>query len=229
MPDLTTLSLHRLAVHVLARARQAASGRIGLRATPGGFGTPSFGPPDDPEVLRVAGTFLLRERGGALTALRLDGRSLRDAAEFAGVDLAAPFDAGHDTPPVGDPDAILTVDAAEAAALADWFDLGWRLLDELATFGTEPVVVQLWPEHFDAGCSVSIRAELGHRCNVGVSPGDAAVPEPYLYVGPWGSERPGDGGYWNAPFGAVLRRSEVGADPLGAGRAFIAEGLGRLI
>ena len=32
--------LQRIATHVLARARFAATGRFGLRATPGGFGTP---------------------------------------------------------------------------------------------------------------------------------------------------------------------------------------------
>ena len=47
------------------------------------------------------------------------------------------------------------------------------------------------------------------RANLGASPGDAYEPEPYLYVGPWGPERPGDPGYWNAPFGAVLRRGEL--------------------
>ena len=40
-------------------------------------------------------------------------------------------------------------------------------------------------------------------------PGDAFSDEPYVYVGPWGTERPGEPDYWNAPFGAVLRRSVV--------------------
>ena len=35
-----------MATHVLARRRHAVSGRFGLRATPGGIGTPAFGPPD---------------------------------------------------------------------------------------------------------------------------------------------------------------------------------------
>ena len=59
--------------------------------------------------------------------------------------------------------------------------------------------------------------------NLGFSPGDAFSDEPYVYVGPWGAARPGAAGYWNAPFGAVLTRSEVhGVDD---GLAFIRTGL----
>ncbi len=54
----TRNALQRVAVHVLARRRHAVTGRFGLRATPGGFGTPAFGP--DEEVLRIAGDRLVR-------------------------------------------------------------------------------------------------------------------------------------------------------------------------
>ncbi|MEM9514592.1 MAG: hypothetical protein AAGA42_07000 [Actinomycetota bacterium] len=68
----------------------------------------------------------------------------------------------------------------------------------------------------------------GDGINLGGSPGDGFSAEPYLYVGPWSANRPGDPDYWNAPFGAVLTRGELierGADA--AGR-FFAEGVGRL-
>src|SRR5579859_7581503 len=39
----TRLALHRLAEHVISPARRAANGKIGLRYTRGGFGTPFFG------------------------------------------------------------------------------------------------------------------------------------------------------------------------------------------
>ena len=39
----TREALHRLACYVLSPARKAVTGRIGLRSTPGGFGTPVFG------------------------------------------------------------------------------------------------------------------------------------------------------------------------------------------
>ncbi len=58
----------------------------------------------------------------------------------------------------------------------------------------------------------------GEHVNLGASPGDGFSTEPYLYVGPWSAERPGDDGYWNAPFGAVLRRSDL---PGGAGGSSI--------
>ena len=35
--------LHRIAVHIVARARVQSTGRFSLRVTPGGFGTPEFG------------------------------------------------------------------------------------------------------------------------------------------------------------------------------------------
>jgi hypothetical protein len=54
----TRLALHRLAQDVISPAREKETGRIGLRATPGGFGTPFFG--EDVRV-RVDGGELVRE------------------------------------------------------------------------------------------------------------------------------------------------------------------------
>ncbi len=45
--------------------------------------------------------------------------------------------------------------------------------------------------------------------NLGASPGDGYSDAPYLYIGPWGPERPGDTKFWNAPFGAALTRSDL--------------------
>jgi hypothetical protein len=207
--------LQRVATHVLARRRHDVTGRFGLRATPGGFGTPAFGPPDTVEVVRVAGTTLVHEVGGETVAVALDGSTLRSLAGVVGVDLSVEFHAGNDTPPLGDPDEPLHVDATEATAVADWFDLGWRALDAV---GVPHSTIQLWPEHFDVGCAVA------DRCNLGASPGDSFSEEPYLYVGPWAADdRPGDPAFWNAPFGAVLRRSDLG-DPV----AFFHGGLATL-
>jgi hypothetical protein len=44
--ETTRTDLHRLAVYVVSPARAAADGQITLRSTPGGFGTPVFGPED---------------------------------------------------------------------------------------------------------------------------------------------------------------------------------------
>ena len=119
----TRLSLQRVAVHVVARARVAATGRFSLRITPGGFGTPEFGP--DGRRVRVAGGDLVIEsdRPGAASARRraIAGNTLRTLAAFADVDLSQPLDVGHDTPEPGDLDEPILVDAPDVAALATWY------------------------------------------------------------------------------------------------------------
>jgi hypothetical protein len=203
--------LQRVATHVLARARFAATGRFGLRVTPGGFGTPAFG--DAVEVLRVSGAALIRERDGRASALPLGNATLAALAAFAGADLSTEFQAGADTTPLGDPTAPLQIDAGAATALAEWWHLGGRAIDAAIVDAVDPMAIQLWPEHFDAGTSVKVGSGENDRCNLGVSPGDSDRDEPYLYVGPWSEERPGDASYWNASFGAVAGREEVLAAP----------------
>ena len=216
-------ALHRVAAHVLARRRADVSGRIGLRAAPGGIATPAFG--EDLEVLRTSGGMLVRERGGRARHTPLT--SLAELASAAGVDLEGALDVGHDPPPLGDADAPLAVDPAAARALGDWFAFATAALDEAAAGAREPSAVQIWPEHFDAACDVAWGPGEGERANLGGSPGDAFHPEPYLYVGPWGPERPGDPAFWNAPFGAILphaRLREAG-DARRRAEAFLRRGL----
>jgi hypothetical protein len=62
--------------------------------------------------------------------------------------------------------------------------------------------------------------------NVGFSPGDTTVSEPYVYVAP--HDLTGlAGGYWSAPFGAVMRQGEPRgvADTDGRADRFVDEGL----
>src|SRR5262249_38541322 len=59
------LALHRLAVYVLSPARRRANGKIALRFTFGGIGTPFFGAD---EQVRVAATNVVRLRSGASSA-----------------------------------------------------------------------------------------------------------------------------------------------------------------
>jgi hypothetical protein len=200
-------TLHLVAAQVLGRRRFQVTGHFGLRATPGGFGTPAFGD----ETLRVAGGLLVREIEGTSRRTALDGATLRGLASFAGADLEAAFSAGDGAPEVGDPDAALPFDLGEAERLARWFALGWVVLDTVLGGlppSAAPSTIQLWPEHFDAGVDVGLPS--GDRVNLGFSPGDGYEPSPYVYVGPWSAARPGDPDYWNAPFGAVLRAAEVG-------------------
>jgi hypothetical protein len=216
-----------VAAHVLGRRRYDVTAHFGLRASPGGFATPAFG--DAPETLRVARAHLIREVGGDAKAMPLDGSTLRALAAFAGADITRAFNAGADTPAVGDPDEVLRVDVNVAAELADWYAFGWQVLDDaVGASGAAgaAATIQLWPEHFDAGTTLSVGE--GRKVNLGVSPGDAFGAEPYLYVGPWDDVRSIDPGYFNAPFGAVVRRSEVlgTADPMAAALDFVRKGLG---
>jgi hypothetical protein len=217
-------ALQRIATHVLARARFAATGKFGLRATPGGFGTPAFG--QEIEVIRVAETTLVRERSGRAFSMPLNGFTLAELAAFVDADLSVPFDVGHDSPPLGDPTQPVVVDETTARELADWWHLGWQVLDTSVAGERDAMAVQLWPEHFDAGTSIAVGEGANERCNAGASPGDSWCDEPYLYVGPWDSRRPGDASYWNAPFGAVLLRSDALAadDPFAAAVSFVRRG-----
>ena len=203
--------LHMVATHVMARRRSEVTGRFGLRCSPGGIATPAFGPA--PERLRTAGTALVRETGGEASYTSIDGSSLRELAAFAGTRLDAPFDAGPDTPRLGDPDAVLRLDPYGAGRLADWWALAYRVLDTVVASlpaASAPATIQIWPEHFDAATNVDV--EGAGRVNLGFSPGDSWREEPYAYIGPWERVRPGDAQFWNAPFGAVLGTSEVRDD-----------------
>ena len=204
--------LHRVAAHVLARRRFAVTGRCGLRPSPGGFATPAFG--DGPEVLRVAGGYVVREVAGSVAYTLIAGSTLGQLAAFAGADLASVFECGTDLPGTSDPDGQLDLDLADARRLTDWHSVGCAALDMvLPTLGSqaEPATVQIWPEHFDVATNVGL--PNGERVNLGFSPGDGYEPEPYAYVGPWSDERRGDPGFWNAPFGAILRERDLPAGP----------------
>src|SRR5437660_401971 len=78
--------LHRVAEHILAAARYAASGEIGLVPSPGGFRTPPFGA--DGRFLAVDGTELVA--GGPAGRRRAALTTIRAAAEFAGIAPGAP-------------------------------------------------------------------------------------------------------------------------------------------
>lgn len=225
----TRKTMHRVAAHVMGRRRFAVSGRFGLRASPGGFATPAYG--EGPETLRTAGSLLVRETSAGEASTPIGGASLRVLALFAGADLRPDFSACADTPSLGDIDLELELDEESVAVLADWYDLAWKALDRVLADLPEkpekasPAVIQLWPEHFDVGTNLAVAS--GERVNLGASPGDDYCEEPYLYVGPWGRERPGDPKFWNAPFGAALRRGDIGAGPdaLEAGVRFFRAGL----
>ena len=206
--------LHALACFVVAPARKARTGRIGLRSTGDGFGTPPF---DDGSRILVRGDQLVREPGGQVPI-----QTLRHAAEFVGIELSDDPGVGRDLPPFP-PDADLPVDAAASSALGTWYSFGQSALDRLATAATTSEA-QLWPEHFDLAVTVDL--DDGGTVNVGFSPGDAFSAIPYVYVGPHDTSGLADP-FWNAPFGAYLSYEELrrGRDPTEAVDRFLARGL----
>src|SRR6266545_3131429 len=142
----TRLALHRLVVYVASPARQRVNGKMALRWTFGGLGTPFFG---DDEQVRVAGAGLVRQRGPAA-----------EAAEITTLNAAAE----------------LVLDGPPDLAWAEQFDAAFDCLPE------------------------------ERRCTFGASPGDAAVPQPYLYVLPWRFDEAPPNAFWNSTSfrGAIL-------------------------
>ena len=216
----------------MARARQQATGRFSLRVAPGGFATPEFGA-DFRRVRVTHGTLIVESDAPgspASTARAIHGTSLRELGEVAGVDLGAALDVGHDTPDMGDPEAPLELDALNAGDVARWFGVVAAAIDRVvaelpASSGAS--VARLWPEHFDVAIDVAATPEI--RVNIGGSPGDSFSGEPYLYVGPWTPDRPGDDDFWNASFGAARTRSQLDAgDLVGSAAAFLLDGFRRL-
>jgi hypothetical protein len=209
----TRTGLHRLAESVLAPARQQVNGKLGLRWTRGGFGTPFFGP--DRQV-RVDGLELVAvdaqdERRAPITTLAAAARHL-----------------GPDWLP-GDPDLDdepLALDGAAASFIGEFFGLATRVLETLrasATAEQAPSRVQLWPEHFDIALELGA-GSAGARAAYGLSPGDESHAEPYLYVAPWQAPAPGD--LWQAEgfSGAELAYATLAAadDAVSAALAFFA-------
>jgi len=206
-------------------------GRMGLRATPGGFGTPAFFGPDGMSRVGIEGTDLVVQSDAGVSKQPLT--TLAEASKLTGIAPDVEWAADLDIPTAGDLDAPLHINQADAAALAAWFAFGWGILESLSMDpdsdqASEP---QLWPEHFDP--AIEIGDPNKNRASFGFSPGDVAQdasvgPErlPYLYVAPWFPDTKPDSDFWSAGRLAILRYEDLitEADPTAAARAFLAEG-----
>jgi hypothetical protein len=208
----TRLALHRVAEQVVSPARRKVNGKIGLRYTRGGFGTPFFG--EDVQV-RVDGARLVVERAG--TGREAEITTLAAAAELLGPD-ALPDDVELDG-------RSLAVDPVAAAFLGDWYGFAASVLEELrseAAAEADPARVQLWPEHFDLSVELGAQAP-NQRAAYGLSPGDEGHAEPYIYVAPWTAPPPGE--LWQATGfnGAEMSYRDLLAadDPRDAALAFL--------
>jgi len=160
--------------------------------------------------------------------MRTEITTLRAAAAFLEIQLGAPD--VYTAATALDPDTPLRIDHDAALALGDWYALAGALLADLRDDheylpSTES---QIWPEHFDLACELG-DVGAGTRANYGASPGDALIPEPYLYVGPWDAGRH-TGLLARYPFGGALTYSEMRtAGEAGmAGRQFFDEALALL-
>lgn len=172
----TRASLHVLAQYVISPARQRVNGKIGLRFTRGGFGTPFFG---ENVQVRVELDQLVVVRGDDVHLTPIT--SLEAAANEVDVEV--------------DGDAEIEVEPSACASLSEWFGFGASVLEELRASVGEQSRVQLWPEHFDIALEHGSRVR-GARATYGASPGDEHHPEPYLYVAPWDPPEPGE--LWRA-------------------------------
>jgi hypothetical protein len=190
----TRQALHKVAEHVVSPTRRRANGKIGLRYTYGGFGTPFFGA--DVQI-RVVADVLVVQLGERIQHGRLT--TLEDAAEFIGFDLTRYDLAGADRP--------LQIDFEASRFLGDWFGLATSVLQQLRTetpLGLLSSQVQLWPEHFDVAVELGSERER-RRATYGFSPGDDTHEEPYIYVAPW--EGVPNDELWNA---TGFRGAELG-------------------
>jgi len=221
-------ALHQIAFYALSPARYKAVGRMGLRATPGGFGAPEF----NGMMARVQGTTLIVESGENIASQTVS--TVRNAAQFFGVDYEREWfsDFRDPLPPV-DPDQELVVGDPGARVLAEWFGFGFDVLEKLraqAVASDDASEVQLWPEHFDPAIEMGDQ-DAGLRASYGASPGDAGHPEPYVYVAAWGEiDRSND--YWNdrAFNGSSLGHAALLAsdDPVATALDFLLQGYGIL-
>ena len=215
--------LHQLAFFAISPARQRAVGRMGLRPTPGGFGTPPF----EDRVARVDGTLLVHEESGNTATQPIS--TVRAAAEFFGGSYQEVwYDGFRDPLAPGDPDSTLVVNEGDAHIIGEWFELAFEILGRVGDSSQDDDVSepQIWPEHFDAASELG-SADDGKRASYGFSPGDSAHPEPYIYVAAWGDIDRSDP-YWNdeAFNGSSLGYAELALspDPANTALAFFEKG-----
>ncbi len=110
---------------------------------------------------------------------------------------------------------------AEVEELSRWFANANIVLERVAQ-GEEATPILCWPHHFDVARLLVVErsdaGEMTKTIGVGLSPGDDAIAEPYLYVNHWAAQ-PGDApvlpelplGSWQTEgfVGAVLVGSEL--------------------
>lgn len=143
--------------------------------------------------------------GRPVSAVELDGltvgsaeRWLDDQLVGLGLKVAVPVVLPYELP--ADAAAIEGFQNVEALdSLAAWFDLASGVLSAFAwtnkALEPGPGPVRCWPHHFDIATFVSLETgdpETARGVGVGLSPGDDAYDQPYVYVNPWPYPDAGD-------------------------------------
>ncbi len=186
----TRQSLHAFAEYLMSPYRRSVNGKIGLRYTYGGIGTP-FVSGDRQLRIDESGLWLESPEGTQSISMH----SLRLVGEEIGIVPAPPSDLYESELRV-DLDAALVVDRGSISFIGEWFGFAMSVLEQLrAEADPEDAAMtrsQIWPEHLD------IAIELGKdsaRASLGASPGDDKHESPYFYVAPWSSPPPS--AYWD--------------------------------
>lgn len=125
----------------------------------------------------------LRATRGGFGTPEFEWEGARHQVRVEGAELVREVDGAAERTP-------LAVDAAASRALGELYAFGALVLGRLveeAGSEEEPTIPRLWPEHFDIAIELGSEA-AGRRANYGLSPGDEAHAEPYLYVSPWTAE-----------------------------------------
>ena len=217
-------SLHALACYSIAPARKARTGRIGLRPTGDGIGTPPF---DDGIADRRARRSIGQSRRGK----EIDDHDGAGGGRVPGRPVAAPTPAsGSDLPPF-EPDAALDVDV-DVVARARVLVLDRAAGPRRARRAHRPT----WRRDLrGAALARALRprrhgraARMEARSTSASRPVTAFETDPYVYVGP--QDMTGvEGDYWNAPFGAYLPYAALDRqDPAASALAFIETGIASL-
>lgn len=133
----------------------------------------------------------LRATPGGFGTPEFEWEGARHQVRVEGAELVREVDGEAEHTP-------LEVDDAASRALGALYAFGAEVLGRLveeAGPDDAPTIPRLWPEHFDIAIELGAEA-AGRRANYGLSPGDEAHAEPYLYVSPWTAEVSGP--LWNA-------------------------------
>lgn len=189
----TRAAWHTLAEHVVARARYDGNGKIGLRYTRHGFGTPWFRRHGLDAQVRIDGMDVVVHEGGQTHTAPVT--TVAAAGGLTGTEPGAPSDVYTPVTPLA-LDVPLVLDPSAVGFLGAWYGFAASVLEQLRAEAEpvdDPSRVQLWPEHFDL--SVDLGDEpAGGRGTFGASPGDDDDPDPYLYVTHWADVAPDP--YW---------------------------------